>query len=145
MPSFSWWSGNAFIMMTIVAYGEKKSCFFFLHFLYSILENLMLLNFCCCLYQSWHIVVGHWISFKTIFILLTSDALKFEPNSVVHYYCLVRYLMHQMFCVVCQKSYSQEFICLTLPWIENSVAYLKNARKIKIDDICYCNFTSYQT
>jgi hypothetical protein len=32
MPSFSWWSGNAFIMMTIVAYGEKKvvssSCIF---------------------------------------------------------------------------------------------------------------------
>ena len=92
-----------------------------------------------------NLVVGVLPSFSSQIAVITSDTIKFEPNSVVHYYCLVRYLMNQMFCVVCQKSYSQEFICLTLPWIENSVAYLKNARKIKIDDICYCNFTSYQT
>ena len=65
MPSFSWWSGNAFIMMTIVAYGEKKlvssSCIFCI---------LFSKTWCCCLYQSWHIVLGHWIWFKTIFILL---------------------------------------------------------------------------
>ena len=85
MPSFSWWSGNAFIMMTIVAYGEKKKLFLLPAFFvfYSRKLDAMLLNFCC-----WHIVLGHWIWFKTIFILLCVASVRNPILNVETRICL---------------------------------------------------------
>ena len=104
MPSFSWWSGNAFIMMTIVAYGEKKLFLLPAFFVfYSRKLDAILLNFCCCLHQSWHIVLGHWIWFKTIFILLCVVSVRNPIPHVETRICLLDVALNWKFSCLPEK------------------------------------------